>query len=155
HGVTISVDSDTPVTSDGKSEGSELASKFGTGLVFGVGFGLGYFSFGIGWMIWPFVLLGVLPLASGIVKALKMLARSERRKRTRPVETEQRLLATARRTGGTLTVVQAAAETGMPLDEVQDALDRMTSKGYVQQNIRDSGVIEYEFPSLTGPSTTG
>ena len=131
-----------------KGDGSDLGSKLGTGLVFGTGFGLGYFAFGIGWMIWPFAILGVLPFGAGVIKALKMFARSERRKRERPVEIERRLLATARTTGGTLTVVQAASLTDIPLDEVQQGLDRMTAKGYVQQNVRESGVIEYEFPSL-------
>jgi len=134
---------------DSKSEGGEVLSRLGPGIVFGTGFGIGYFMLGIGWMIWPFAILGLLPLGSGILRALKMLARSERRRRERPLQLERLLLQTAKRTGGTLTVVQAASETGIPLDEVQLTLDRMTTKGYVAQQIRESGIIEYEFPSLT------
>ncbi len=135
---------------DSKSEGGKILSQLGTGIVLGTGFGIGYFSLGIAWMVWPFAILGLLPLAGGILKALKMVARSERRRRERPLQLERLLLQTARRSGGTLTVVQAASETGLPLDEVQLTLDRMTTKGYVAQQIRESGIIEYEFPSLTG-----
>ncbi|MFW6294005.1 MAG: adenylate/guanylate cyclase domain-containing protein, partial [Spirochaetota bacterium] len=132
-----------------KSEGSEVLSRLGAGVVFGTGFGIGYFSLGIGWMVWPFAILGLLPLAGGVLKGLKLLARSERRRRERPLQLERLLLQTARRVGGSLTVVRAASETGIPLDEIQLTLDRMTAKGYVAQQISESGIIEYEFPSLS------
>ncbi len=131
-----------------KGDDSELGSALGVGVVAGVGFGLGYFHFGIGWMIWPFVLIGVLPFISGAFKALRLLARHERRRRERPAELEHTMLRVAGRLGGTVTVVQAASEAKLPLDEVQQTLDRMTAKGYVTQNVRESGIIEYEFPSL-------
>ena len=134
-----------------KDDDSELGSALGVGLVAGVGFGLGYFAFGIGWMIWPFILIGVLPFLSGVFKALKLLARHERRRRERPAELERTLLRVAGRLGGTVTVVQAASEAELSLDEVQQTLDRLTAKGYVAQNVRESGIIEYEFPSLGGP----
>jgi class 3 adenylate cyclase/F0F1-type ATP synthase assembly protein I len=131
-----------------EGEGADLASRFGTGLVFGAGFGLGYFYFGIGWMIWPFIILGVLPFAAGLLKWLKTVAKNERRRRDRPRELESTLLRVAGRSGGKVTVVQAASQAELPLDEVQETLDRMTAKGYVIQNVLESGVIEYEFPSL-------
>ena len=146
----VSDDDDVEVTH--KDDDSELGSALGVGLVAGVGFGLGYFTFGIGWMIWPFILIGVLPFLSGVFKALKLLARHERRRRERPAELERTLLRVAGRLGGTVTVVQAASEAELSLDEVQQTLDRLTAKGYVAQNVRESGIIEYEFPSLGGSS---
>ena len=145
--VHIGGDRDEPEEDD-ESDGSSLASRFGTGIVFGAGFGLGYFYFGIGWMVWPFAILGVLPFAAGLLKAVKMLAQYERRRRDRPLELERALLRIAGKLGGKVTVVRAASEAGLPLDEVQQALDRMTTKGYVTQHVRETGIIEYEFPSL-------
>lgn len=147
--VVATVDSDDEEGPTEQKDGdSELGSALGVGLVAGTGFGLGYFAFGIAWMIWPFILVGVLPFVSGVFKALKLLARYERRRRERPLELERTLLRVAGRLGGTVTVVQAANEAGLPLDEVQRILDRLTAKGYVTQNVRESGIIEYEFPSL-------
>lgn len=135
-----------------REESSEITSRLATGAVFGIGFGLGYFYFGLSWMVWPFAIIGVLPFLSGLVKAIKAIARRERDRKLRPRTLERTLLEIARRAGGRLTVVQAASAAELSLDEVQETLDRMTSRGYVVQNIRDTGVIEYEFPSLeAGP----
>lgn len=132
-----------------KSDRSELAGRFGTGIVAGTGFGLGYFAFGIGWMVWPFLFFGVFPVAAGIVKAIGVAGRRRAARLERPRETERHLLDVATRLGGTVTVVGAAREASLELDDVQEALDRMTAKGYVVQRIRPDGVIEYEFPLLS------
>lgn len=131
-----------------KKDTADIGSSLGTGVVASIGFGLGHFAFGVGWLIWPFLIIGVLPLTIGILKSIKLVAKRAQEKRDRPHTVEQRLLTVASELGGTVTVVQAASRAGLPLDEVQAALDRMTAKGYVGQNVRESGVIEYEFPSL-------
>ncbi|MFW6293899.1 MAG: adenylate/guanylate cyclase domain-containing protein [Spirochaetota bacterium] len=149
--VNVGSDADEDESSKNDDDDPELGSALGVGLAAGVGFGLGYFAFGIPWMIWPFVLIGVVPFLSGVFKAVQILARHERRRRERPAELEHTLLRVAGRLGGTVTVVQAASEAELPLDEVQQTLDRMTAKGYVTQHVRESGIIEYEFPSLGRP----
>ena len=118
------------------------------GLTMLAGFGLGYFYFGVGWMIWPLLLVGVLPTASGAYKMIRNYVRSRREARSRPQRLEQEVLRIARELDGRVTVVQVASRTSAPLDEIQQTLDAMTAKGYVSQNILDSGVIEYEFPSM-------
>ncbi len=45
-------------------------------------------------------------------------------------------------------MVQLASHIRRPLDEVQKALDAMTGKGYVIQEVLENGVIRYDFPSL-------
>ncbi|MFW5717283.1 MAG: hypothetical protein ACOC0E_07555 [Spirochaetota bacterium] len=135
-------------TDEEHDDRAKIISRLATGVVFGTGFGLGYFAFGIGWMVWPFVFLGALPFAHGVLKGIKALARGARIWRDRPMQLERTLLRVAGELGGTVTVVQAASRAELPLDEVQQTLDRMTLKGYVTQRIRESGVIEYEFPSL-------
>lgn len=130
----------------GKGGGTDL----GFGAAASAGFGFGYFFAGYGWMLWPFLLLGVLPLGSGVAKWWKRRAGEARAERHRAAELERALLESASELGGRLTVVQAASATQRPLDEVQEVLESMTARGYVVQNVRDSGVVEFEFPSLAG-----
>ncbi len=134
------------VRNDGRRGGSDI----GFGAAVAAGFGFGHFFLGYGWMLWPFLLLGILPLGSGLAKWWKRRAHDARARRQRSAELERALLQSARELGGRLTVVQAASLTHRPLDEVQEALESMTAKGYVVQNVRDSGVVEFEFPSLAG-----
>lgn len=133
-----------------EKESQDVISRITTGMVFSAGFGLGYFFFGIGWMVWPFAIIGVLPLVTGIAKGLKLRRKVRKQEALRPAELERTVLKLAGKLGGTVTVVQIASAGGLTLDEAQKTLDAMTLKGYVLQHIRETGVIEYEFPSLTG-----
>ncbi len=147
----------------GKSSGDDDDDESGTtstpageiafGAAAGIGFGLGFFQFGLGWMIWPFVILGVLPFVSGLYKVIKRSVRTRGERSQLPARLEREVLQAARGFGGRVTVVQIAAETGHSLDEIQSTLDTMTSKGYVSQEILETGVIRYDFPSLLGNET--
>ncbi|MFW5717873.1 MAG: adenylate/guanylate cyclase domain-containing protein [Spirochaetota bacterium] len=105
---------------------------------------------------WPIILgilVGVLPLMSGITNLIK---RTISRPRAIPQATgsiEREVLAAAGELGGRVTVVQVAARTGHGLDEVQAALDSMSSKGYVSVEVLESGVVRYDFPSLLAENT--
>ena len=99
-------------------------------------------------MIWPMLLLGVLPLVSGLSKFARSFFERRREAKSRPAELEREILEQASRLGGHVTVVQLATRTGRSLDEVSAALDEMTAKGYVVQNILENGVIQYDFPSI-------
>ncbi len=125
------------------------SSDVSFGLLAGIAFGIGYFVFSHGWMIYPFVLLGVLPVTSGIVKMLKRLHVQLKRRRERPAYIEQALLQLAGELGGTLTVVQVGSRLRIPLDEAQTTLDSMTARGYVVQTCSADGIIEYHFPSVS------
>lgn len=151
--VTIMLGSGTAQSAgdheDGDTEGEGGGGgDLGFGLTMFLGFGLGFFYFNIGWMIWPFLLVGVLPTASGMFKMIRRRLHARRARLERPRRVEQEILRTARQFDGRLTVVQAASQLDVPLDEVQSALDSMTARGYVSQNVLDNGVIEYEFPSM-------
>lgn len=150
--ITLVEDKPRKKKSRDKRDRSDITSKFATGVAAGTGFGLGYFAFGIGWMVWPFLFFGVFPVAAGIVQAIGIVGRRRADRRERPRHTERQLLDVATRLGGTVTVVGAAREANLELDDVQSTLDRMTAKGYVVQRIRPDGVIEYEFPLLASPS---
>ena len=136
------------VEADKKPHSDEKDSSFAPGLVMGLGFGLGYFLFDIGWMIWPFLFAGVLPFAAGLVKSLRSAIIRRRRLRERPSELQHLLLELARRHGGRLTVVQAAASGRMTLDEARRSLERMVRDGYVAKSVGDKGAVYYEFPGI-------
>ncbi len=126
----------------------EAVSSITTGSVFAVGFGLGFFYFGISWMVWPFAVIGILPVLNGLRKAAKLRRKRQKIAASRPAELERAVLQMAADLGGTVTVVQIASAGELTLEEAQGTLDSMTAKGYVAQNITENGVIEYEFPSL-------
>lgn len=61
----------------------------------------------------------------------------------------QRLLKAALEGGGTLTVTQGVAATGLGFDEVEETLREMVVKGYVDvDNDPRTGVVVYRFPEL-------
>lgn len=138
---------------DDSDSSSGSAGTMAWGVAASVGFGLGYFYFGLGWMIWPFAIVGILPFVVGLYEVIKHSVRARGERAGRPAQLEREVLRAARRLGGRVTVVQVAAETGHSLDEVQSTLDTMTSKGYVSQEILETGVIRYDFPSLLGDET--
>jgi hypothetical protein len=144
--MDISPDSDPDKGGDSKE--GDGGSDLSFGLVMLVGFGVGFFYFSIGWMIWPLLIVGVLPTASGLFKLFRRRIRERRRLRERPRELEQEILRVARQFNGRVTVVQVASHARAPLDDIQRTLDSMTARGYVSQNVMDNGVIEYEFPSI-------
>lgn len=144
HRVRIDPEPDSLLKDLAESGSSDLAF----GLVAGVSFGIGYFVFAHGWMVYPLVLLGVLPTTSGLFRTMKRLRVRMKRRKNRPVEIERALLELAGELDGTLTVVQAGSRLRLPLDEVQGVLDSMTAKGYVVQNMSADGIIEYHFPSI-------
>ena len=132
---------------------ASIAGTLAWGVAATAGFGLGYFYFGIGWMIWLFFIVGVVPLVSGLFSLVKHGIRMRGERARRPAALEREVLKAARKLSGRVTVVQMAAETGHSLDEIQLTLDTMTSKGYVSQEILETGVIRYDFPSLLGDGT--
>jgi class 3 adenylate cyclase len=131
---------------------SSIAGEIIWGATATLGLGIWYSQTGSVWMIVVGVLVGVFPLISGIQKLIKRLIRKKSERETKPKTLEGEVLKAARELGGKVTVVQIAAEIERPLDEVQTALDIMTSKGYVSQEILESGVIRYDFPALISDS---
>ena len=61
---------------------------------------------------------------------------------------QNRVVRLAQLRGGRLTVTEAAADTGLAVEEVGDILKRMADGGYVEVEITDSGMIVYRFPEV-------
>lgn len=146
--VDIILSTDKKGSNDDESKGGDGGGDLSLGLFMTAGFGVGFFYFGVAWMIWPLLIVGVLPTASGLFKLLRRRIRTQRQMRERPRELEREVLRLAKQFNGRVTVVQVASHTHAPLDEIQQTLDSMTARGYVSQNVMDNGVIEYEFPSI-------
>ncbi len=127
---------------------SDIGGEIAWGVTATVGMGIWFAQTGSAWTIVVGALIGVLPLISGIGKLIKRSTRKRNRPRTEPAELEGILLRAAKQLGGRVTVVQLAAHVGRSLDEVESALDAMTSRGYVLQEVLDTGIIRYDFPSL-------
>ena len=61
---------------------------------------------------------------------------------------QNRVVRLAQQRGGRLTVTEAAADTGLTVEEVGDILKRMADGGFVEIEITDSGMIVYRFPEV-------
>jgi class 3 adenylate cyclase len=149
--VKVEIDSAGKKEKDEKN--SSIAGELAWGAAATAGFAIWYWQAGSTWMIVVGVLVGVLPLLSGIGKLIKRWARRRVERARRPAVLEREVVAAARELGGRVTVVQMSAHTGHALDEIQTTLDMMTSKGYVSQQVLETGVIRYDFPSLISGET--
>lgn len=66
-----------------------------------------------------------------------------------PPGLRQRLVRAAQKYGGSLTVTQGVAETGLDFDEIEEELREMVASGYVDvDNAPDTGVVIYRFTEL-------
>lgn len=146
HKIKVGIEESSEKKEEKASSG--IAGEIIWGAAATIGFGLWFAQAGSVWMIVVGTLVGVLPLISGIQKLIKRSIKRKRKRNIEPAELEGKLLKAAKELGGRVTVVQIAAHIGRPLDEVQSALDLMTAKGYVSQEILESGTIRYDFPSL-------
>jgi len=54
----------------------------------------------------------------------------------------------ARERGGRLTVTEAAADTGLTMEEVDQLLKQLADSGFVELEITDSGMVVYRFPEI-------
>ena len=61
---------------------------------------------------------------------------------------QNRVVRLARQRGGRLTVTEAAADTGLTVEEAAEILKRLADGGFVEVEITDSGLIVYRFPEV-------
>ena len=58
---------------------------------------------------------------------------------------EKQVIRLAQQKGGRLTIPEIAVETSMTTAEAEEFMQEMASKGYVNMEVTDTGVIVYEF----------
>ena len=61
---------------------------------------------------------------------------------------ESHVFRLAARNGGRVTVSDIVIETGMGIDEVEAAMERLTDNLRVRAEVTERGTFEYEFPEL-------
>lgn len=58
---------------------------------------------------------------------------------------EKQIIRLAQQKGGRLTIPEIAVDTSMSTEEAEEFMRELVSKGYVDMQVTDSGVIVYEF----------
>lgn len=104
-----------------------------------------------------FMVLGLLFGAIPLVKGTRLAVRAVvQRKESRQIALDKKaeglhrvILRVAQAHGGKVTPTLVALNSNLTLDEADEALGAMASKGFAEMNIKDSGTIEYFFPELT------
>ena len=61
---------------------------------------------------------------------------------------QNRVVRLARQRGGRLTVTEAAADTGLTVEEAAEILKCLADRGFVEVETTDSGLIVYRFPEV-------
>ena len=61
---------------------------------------------------------------------------------------QNRIVRLAQEHGGRLTVTEAAADTGMIVEEADEILKRLSEGGYVEVEVTDAGMVVYRFPEI-------
>ena len=61
---------------------------------------------------------------------------------------QNRIVRLARERGGRLTVTEAAADSGLTVEETEEILKKLADRGYVEIEVTDSGLMVYRFPEV-------
>lgn len=85
---------------------------------------------------------------------LRKKAQSLQASRSLPLELEHALLELAHRSGGELQVPETARALKIPLDEAQEALERLAKRGHADLEVKDEGQLVYKISqgSQTSPA---
>jgi hypothetical protein len=61
---------------------------------------------------------------------------------------QNKVVRLAQQRGGRLTITEAAADSGLAVEEVEEILRSMADRGFVEMEITDSGMVVYRFPEV-------
>jgi hypothetical protein len=119
-----------------------------TGVIFAAVFGTLWAIKGDWWWIFPFAIVGVLPILEGIRRLFR--GKKERHFTTSELESEQekQILQAALQHNGKLTAALAALKTNLSIQAAQQVLEKMVKEGHAAMRVTVSGTIEYEFPEF-------
>ena len=136
-----------------KKELREMRKKgneeIAVGIAATIGFAAAYFFTKMWFLLFPLIFVGLIPLSVGLSKLFKKKIIPEQQKEQgNNVDKEKEILKVARDLHGRLTVLQLASQTSLSIEDARTALDAMVKKGYVQLNVLETGVLQYEIPEF-------
>jgi hypothetical protein len=108
-----------------------------------------------GFGMFPGVLLvlfvpGVIFLGAMLLRGLKRRSRRGELAESEPdmQSMHSKIMRLALDKGGTLTVTDVVMETGLSIKEAEETLSNMVDGLRIKMEVRDSGIIVYEFPEI-------
>ena len=101
-------------------------------------------------LIVVFIALGSMALIVGMRRIIEHLSRHDDNgeSRARRRNLEPRIFQLAHRLHGSLTVSDVVIETGATASEVEQLLQSLVDNNRVRMEVRDDGLIFYEFPEI-------
>ena len=126
--------------------------EFISGIAFTLLFGFLYVRGGSWIWLFPMVIVGVIPLIRGVQHYLERRSRENKKLRRKPederTEREKELLRLAKSEQGILTPTVVALHTSLSLQEAEQLLGELSSRGYARVEVDEEGNLRYYFPDF-------
>jgi hypothetical protein len=124
-----------------------------SGIAFTILFGFLYFRGGSWIWLLPLVFVGIMPLVRGGLRLLergrgRLSKKSQRNPRELKGEREKDVLRLARRKNGVVTPTVVALHTPLSLQEAEQLLGDLASRGYMRLEVDDEGTLKYYIPEF-------
>lgn len=90
--------------------------------------------------------LGLIVVLLFVGRGALLFSRRDQKKRRLPLGSENRVLLALKEVGGQITPIEAAIETSLSVDETEQILSRLASRGHLNVESR-GGTLSYAMPS--------
>lgn len=131
-----------------EEEPEDQKNEIPAGLIMTIGFGTVLIATQVWYFIFPLMFAGLIPLSVGLKRYFNRRKNKKELKEPKTISKtsmEKEILQLARSNNGRVTVLQAASDTSMSIDEAKDTLDNLVKHSHAQLQIEDSGLLVYEF----------
>ena len=106
---------------------------------------------GFPFWIWILVALGAGSLIRGVTRLAaknKKIRESKPNSKKRKLELENKILRTAQKLGGKVTVARTALQIDAPIEETETILNSLASRGHANVEVSSEGQVLYIFPDF-------
>ena len=129
-----------------------------SGSAFTLLFGFLYLNGGSWIWLFPLVIVGVIPLVRGVLSYLDQSRKRPKKQASKNTdelkgEREKEILRLAKGQNGILTPTVAALHTSLSIEEAEQLLNDLSSRGYVRVDVDDEGNLRYCFPEFLPESS--
>jgi hypothetical protein len=121
-------------------------------------FGFLYLNSGSWIWLFPLVIVGAIPLVRGVLSYIERSKKGNKKLGQRDTaelkgEREKELLRLAKSQRGVLTPTVAALHTSLSIQEAEQLLNDLSSRGYVRVDVDEEGSLRYCFPEFLPDSS--